>query len=337
VIARIAAAVGEAGCMPPTYSLVGDYFPKPAERTRALSVYMLAGPIASLISFVSGGWLNERYGWRATFFLAGIPALLVAVLVKMTISEPRLKADQAQSAPKEELPGMSAVLRTLWNQRSSRHLSLAIILLFTMGYGLGPWYGAFMMRSHSMQTAELGVWLGLIFGVSGMAGILVGGYVAARWFADDERGQMRLSSIMVAALVPCYIAFLLLPGKTQALLALVPLAVVCNFFFGPAFALMQRLVGDEARATALAVVMLLVNLIGMGIGPQVVGVVSDVLIPVAGIDSLRYAMLSVSLISLWAAYHFWQAGQTVKQELTAVKQGEPLYSYEPHVMAASSK
>jgi MFS family permease len=169
VVARVAAAVGEAGCMPPTYSLVGDYFPKPAERTRAVAIYMLAGPIASLVSFMAGGWLNERYSWRLTFFVMGIPALLVALLVKTTVVEPRTRADRSQS-PQRQLPRLASVLGTLWAQRSTRHLSMAIILLFTLGYGLGPWYGAFMMRSHAMHTAELGIWLGLIFGVSGFVG-----------------------------------------------------------------------------------------------------------------------------------------------------------------------
>src|SRR6266853_1651165 len=88
VLARVAAAVGESGAMPPTYSLVGDYFPEPAERTRAMAIYWLAGPLAMLISFIAGGRLNELYGWRVAFFVMGVPGLIVAALVAMTISEP---------------------------------------------------------------------------------------------------------------------------------------------------------------------------------------------------------------------------------------------------------
>jgi MFS family permease len=318
VFARIAAAIGESGCMPPTYSLLGDYFPAPAERTRAMAIYWLASPLAALISFVAGGWLNQLYGWRVTFCLMGIPALLVAILVKGTIAEPRTHGQYARVL-EWKLPRMVDVLSMLWGQRSSRHLSLAIILLFTMGLGLAPWYAAFMMRSHGMRTAELGVWLGLIFGLSGIVGILLGGYVASRWFADNERGQMRVSAAIIASLVPFFVLFLLLPKKQQALIALVPLIVVFNVFLGPTFALMQRLVAAEMRATTLAVVMLLANLIGMGIGPQVVGILSDSLTPVCGNDSLRYAMLAMSLVALWAAYHFWQVGRTVKRDLLAVE------------------
>ena len=320
VLARIAAAVGESGCMPPTYSLVGDYFPRATERTRAIAVYMLAGPLATLMSFIAGGALNARFGWRITFALLGAPAFLAAVLIKVTVTEPRATGSHAQGwVPR--LPGVSDILKVLWERRSTRHLSIAITLLFTMGFGLAPWYAAFMIRSHGMSTPELGLWLGLIFGATGALGILIGGYATSRWFVGDERGQMRLSATMIAGLVPCYVLFLLVPGRMAALISLVPLMIVFNFFCAPAFALMQRLVIDEMRATTLAVVMLLVNLIGMGVGPQVVGILSDVFALKLGADSLRYSMLMVSFIALWAAYHFWQVGTTVSEDLAAVNRG----------------
>jgi predicted MFS family arabinose efflux permease len=163
-----------------------------------------------------------------------------------------------------------------------------------------------------------GTWLGFIFGFGGIAGIALGGYVATRWFANDERAQVRLSGITIALLLPCLILFLLLPGKYSALMAMIPLAVAGNFLFGPTFALMQRLVAEEMRATLLAVVMLLANLIGMGIGPQVVGILSDLLMPIAGRDSLRYALLITSFLALWSACHFWRAGRTVREDLAAL-------------------
>lgn len=316
VVARIAAAVGESGCKPPTYSLVGDYFPGAAERTRAMSIYWLGSPLASLISFIVGGWLSERYGWRATFFIMGIPGILLAVLIRMTLKEPRSLSAVAAAAP--PVPPMAQVFATLWHRPSCRHLSIALILLFTMGMGLGPWYAAFMMRSHGMGTAELGVWLGLILGVAGIAGILLGGYIASRWFANNERGQMRMSAITVASLVPFFAAFLLLPQKHQALIAFIPLMLVFNVFFAPTYALMQRLVADDMRATTLAVVMLLANLIGMGAGPQIVGILSDLFRPSFGPQALRYAMLSMSFVALWSGYHFWKVGQSVETDLARV-------------------
>jgi MFS family permease len=310
--ARVAAGVGEAGCMPPTYSLLGDYFPGSRERMRAMTVYMLATPLALLTSFILGGWLNERYGWRVAFFFMGMPALLVTALLKLTVSETRLQSGRAAV---RVAPSIVFVLRTVWGQRSTRHLGLGIISLFTMGLGLSPWYAAFMIRSHGMSTSELGVWLGAIFGLGGILGISTGGYVVNRWFAGDERGQLRLSAVIIGSLVPCFAAFLLLAQKYQALIALVPLIIVCNFIFGPMFALLQRLVSDSIRATTLSIIMLLANLIGMGIGPQVVGLLSDLLKPLLADNSLRIAMLAMSSVSLGAAYFFWRAGDTVAEDL----------------------
>jgi predicted MFS family arabinose efflux permease len=314
VAARIAAGVGESGCMPPTYSLLGDYFPAPAERTRATAIYWLGNPISSLIGFGVGGWLSERYGWRMTFVLMGIPGLLVAVVVKLTVSEPRRNRTLV-SLP-DRLPRMTQVCGALWCQRSSRHLIAAIILLFTVGLGLAPWYGAFMMRSHGMDTAELGVWLGAIFGLGGIAGTWLGGYVASTWFADNEPAQMRLCALLIVGLVPCFALFLLLPQKQQALVALIPSSVIFVFSLGPAFALLQRSVPNGMRATTLAVVMLLANVIGMGVGPQIVGVLSDLLYSRLGADSLRYAMLAMFSVALWASYQFWQVGRTIRDALT---------------------
>jgi MFS family permease len=314
VFARMAAAVGEAGCKPPTYSLLGDYFPQPGERTRAMAVYMAGGLLSNLISFGAGGWLNDRYGWRSAFLVMGIGGLILAAIVRWTVIEPRALTDRS-TVKATPPPALRTVLSTLWHSRSCRHLSIALILLYTMGMGLTPWYAAFMIRSHGMTTGELGVALGLIFSIGGIAGALGGGYIAGRWFAQDERGQMRLSAISVACLVPCFIAFLTVPGKYQALIALTPLVVVFSIFLGPTYALMQRLVPDEMRATMMAVVMLLANLIGFGAGPQVVGLLSDWLMPRWGSDSLRYAMLAMSFVALWAGVHFWKVGGAVQEEL----------------------
>ncbi len=315
VLARVAAAVGESGCMPPTYSLVGDYFPQSAERTRAMSVYMLSDPVCTLMSFMAGGWLTEHYGWRTAFLLIGLPAPLIAALVKMTVRETRASGPR-ETAAKAGTVRTPEVLRFLWRQRGLRHLGLAIVLVYVMGVGLSPWYAAFLMRRHHIAAAELGVWLGLIFGLGGIAGTLLGGHVAARWFSDDERGQLRLSAILTAAMVPLVGVFLWLPGKVEALAALLPITLAGTYIFGPTFSLLQRLVPDEMRATSMAVVMLLANLIGMGLGPQAVGLLSDAFMPVMGGDSLRYAMMVVALVSPWAAYHFWQVGRTVDADLS---------------------
>ena len=318
LLLRIAAAVGESGCLPPTYSLVGDYFPDSAARVRGMTVFWLSGPFAALISFIAGGQINEAYGWRLTFFIAGTPALLLALLLKLTLTEPRLAVAPFVVSSVQPKIGIATALSGLWRQRSSRHLSLAIILIFAMGQGLSPWYAAFLMRSHAMNTAELGLWFGMIFGGSGLLGTLLGGYVSNRWFNGNERSQMRLGAVLVATLFPFFILFLLTSEKHIAIVALIPIAIAFSFFLGPTFALLQRLVPEGVRATSFAVLMLLANLLGMAAGPQIIGLLSDVLLPTFQEESLRYAMLSFSLLALWASYHFWQVGRTVMVDLSEV-------------------
>lgn len=326
LLVRIAASIGEAGCMPPTYSLLGDYFPAPKERTRAMSLYWLASPIAQLLSFLIGAWVNDRYGWRMAFLVMGAPAVLVAMLIMSTVTEPRVARASGRAASRPPLRYTEA-MRFLWNSKAARHLCIAIVIAFTLSIGLYPWYAAFMVRSHGMAVGELGIWLGVILGIGGTVGTLLGGYVTGARAATDERKQLKLTAALTALLMPCFLMFLLLPQTYQALTALVPLVVAFNFFVGPAFALLQRLVMDEVRATTLAVILLLANLIGMGVGAQLVGVLSDLLMPSLGKESLRYAMLVMSTLAVWAAYHFWQAGRTVKEDLAVLAHecgaGEP--------------
>lgn len=318
LFARVAAAVGEAGCKPPTYSLVGDYFPEATERTRAMSIYWMGGPLATIISFVVGGWLNELYGWRMTFLLMGIPGLVLAALVALTVREPRSSSSRPVVSD-TSAPPMRAVFALLWEQRSLRNICAALILLYTMGSGLAPWYAAVMIRSHGMGTAELGLWLGLIFGLGGIVGVILGGYVANRWFAGNETGQLKTSAVVVACFAPCFIAFVMAPNKHLAFVALTPLYAAFNFFMGPTYAVMQRLVPDAMRATMMAVVMLLVNLIGMGIGPQIVGILSDLLNPTFGEDALRFAMMIMSLVAVWSGWHFWQVTRSIREDLLAAQ------------------
>jgi MFS family permease len=316
VFARVAASVGEAGCKPPTYSLVGDYFSGTAERTRAMSIYWLAGPIAGLIAYVVGGWLNQLVGWRMTFFIIGLPGIALALLVKLTIREPR---SQDAAAP---LPPSVPINQVLWqivHRGSLRNLCIGLILIFTMFYGVSPWNMVFLMRSHGMSTAELGVWWGFLSGAAGISATLIGGYAANRWFSGDEPGQMRLSAASVASAVPFYVAFLLIGQKEWAVVLLAFWYFSLTAVAAPTFSAMQRLVPGEMRATVMALIMLFCNLIGMGLGPQAIGILSDLLRPHYGVDSLRYALFSVLILMFWAAYHFLRVAKFVRQDLEEVE------------------
>lgn len=315
--ARVAAAIGEAGCKPPTYSLIGDYFPGAVERTRAMSIYWLASPLAGLIAFVVGGWLNDLVGWRLTFLIMGVPGILLAILVKLTLHEPRRDAMRAADASAVVVPPIRSTFAALWRQPSARNLSIGLVLFYVVGYGLGPWITVFLIRIHGMGVGEMGLLLGLATGILGVFGVLLGGYLSSRWFAHSEALQMRVTAIAIALLVPCLGAFLLLPSKTFVLMALIPYYIVLYFFYAPTYTLLQRLVTDRRRAVTLAIVSMLSHLVGMGLGPQLIGILSDQLRPEYGVESLRYAMLAVSLVALWSGFHFWRTARTVAEDIEA--------------------
>ncbi len=194
-------------------------------------------------------------------------------------------------------------------------------MIYLMSFGLSPWYAAFMIRRFGMSTAELGVWLGLIVSFAGTAGVLLGGYVAGRWFAHDERNQLRICAADCGTRAAASPSFSSVPRKHEALIALlVPLVMGMNFFFGPVYALLQRRrARSDAGHDVGRGVMLFANLIGMGLGPQLVGILSDTLAPSQGVDSLRYAMLIISCVALWGSYHLWRVGASVGEDLLAAE------------------
>jgi hypothetical protein len=164
-----------------------------------------------------------------------------------------------------------------------------------------------------MSTADLGMWLGGIFGFGGAVGMIMGGFGASFLFPANERAQMRACAVALAFLVPIGAAFLFAADGRTALLWLIPFIAISSSFFGPGFALLQMLVPANMRATTLALVLLLSNFIGMGVGPESVGIISDVLKPHLGDDSLRWAMLILTSTSLLAAYSFWKVGDCLAE------------------------
>ncbi len=321
-LARIGVGIGEAACTPPAVSLLSDYFP-PERRGTALSILALGVPFGIMIGYLAGGWVNQYFGWRKAFFVVGLPGLVLALILRLTLREPpRGHAEGLPASGRStEAEPLSDVLRFLWKLRSFRHLSLGAALYAFCGYGSLAFVPAFMMRVHGMtNTAELGLWLGLISGVFLGVGTFLGGVLSDRLAArkKDMRWYMWLSAGATLLGIPFTFLFYLWPEGRTALLLSIPGSILGPMWLGPTGAMTQGLVKLRMRATAYAILLFIINLIGLGLGPQAVGLMSDLLTPAYGKEAVRYALLSIVVTgSVWGAIHYLLAARTLREDLTA--------------------
>ena len=311
--ARIGVGVGEAGCSPPAHSMIADYFPA-ENRATALGIYSLGIPVGILFGFLAGGWLNEFFGWRVAFFVVGIPGLILAVLVRFTLAEPTRGMAEGRVDSGEQ-PGVMETFRFMWRKKSFRHLAFGGALTAFVGYGLVTWVPSFLVRSHGMETGEIGTWLGLILGIPGGIGIAAGGWMADKLGSRDTRWYLWVVSVALLIGAPFAFGVYLSDSALAALLFLIVPVALGNFYQATTFSQTQGLATLRMRAVAAAVLLFIINIIGLGAGPQAVGIVSDLLSKSYGQDSLRYSLLIFSFFNIWSAYHFYVAGKYLGNEL----------------------
>jgi MFS family permease len=312
-LARVGVGVGEAACSPPAHSLLADYFP-PHRRATALGIYSMGIYVGILLGFVLGGWVNQLFGWRQAFLVVGLPGLALAVVVRLTVREPARGTWELASAG-VPVESTREVLRFVWALRSFRHMAFAAALHSFAGYGAATWGPAFLIRVHGMETGAIGTWLGLITGIGGASGALLGGVLADRLGTRDRRWSLWIPAIASVVEVPFWLAFLLLPEPVSALLWFIPAVIAGAMWLGPVLAMTQGLVRPHMRALASALLLFVINLIGLGMGPQVVGILNDLLAGTFGTAAVRYSLLLVAAMNLWAATHFALATRSLRADL----------------------
>lgn len=317
-LARVGVGVGEAGAAPPSQALVAEYFP-PEKRGFALGVLYLYIPLGFLVGFASGGWLNEFFGWRTAFLVLGVPGVLVAVLLKLTLREP------TRAAPAHATPTLRSTAAHFWRHGALRHLPLAGALHGMGAFAATVWLPAYFQRVHGMTSGEAGTWMAVAYGVGGGIGVLVGGALADR--AANKTGDQRWYAWCAAAALtltlPFAVASYLADDALPAVAFLIVATVFGHVHLGPLVAMIQNLAGARRRAVAAAFYLFLVNLVSMGLGPVIVGRASDVFGASLGNDALRYSLLAVvGVTTAWAVVHFLLAARTLRGDLARVKAAE---------------
>ena len=317
LLARIGVSVGEAGGTPPAHSLISDYF-APARRGRAMAVYAVGTPIGILMGLAGGGWINQAFGWRPAFFIVGFPGVLIAILFFLTVHEPTRGA-QDGILSNQPLPSTMDAFRYLWRLKTLRYLSLAVACHALNAYGIQQWNPSYLIRTFGIGTREAGLDLGLIIGVAGTIGVLTGGIVTDWLGKHDLRWYIWIPAISIAIAIPFYFAVFLSHSASQALAFYLGPALLSSLFTGPAFATVQALVPPRMRALAASVFLFIINIVGLGIGPQTIGILSDLLHHVAGVNSLRYALISVVFIEFASVFFFLRAARTIVAETHAAR------------------
>lgn len=316
-ISRIGGAVGEAGCTPTAHSLIADYFPL-SRRATAIAIYSIGGPIGTMLGLILGGWINDMSNWRTALLVVGLPGVLLAVVILLVMREPvRGATDEAapSASAREKAPDLMGTLRLLWSRKCFRHMAMGVGLYAFGASAKVAFAPAFLMRSHGLTASEAGGALGLVVGISGIAGTLAGGILGDVLGKADKRWYLWLPGIALFLAAPSLVISFLAPGTGMSLGFLIPSYGLGILFIAPTFAMTQALVDPRSRAMASAVLMASMFIIGNSFGPTIVGAVSDYLVPTMGKDSLRWALSLTALTNLWGVFHYFRAAHFLRADL----------------------
>jgi predicted MFS family arabinose efflux permease len=287
--------------------------------------------VGSAAGLYIGGNMVAEFGWRAVFFIVGLPGILIAVILWLTVREPpRGFSDPGHVVA--EPPPFWQVLRRLWSKKSFRHLALAAGLHAFVSYGVSNFYRPFFSRVHDMSAAEVGTWLAFLVAVGGIVGTIGGGTISDRLFSrkPDARYYLWVPAATLFIVAPFGLVVYSIDHKHAALWMLMPYVALTAAYLGPSIAVTHRLVGLRERALAAALLLLILNLIGLGLGPMFTGWLSDMFrimfveqgMPAkqALAQGLQWGILVTVFINLWAGVHYMLAGRTLNQDIALGEQ-----------------
>ncbi|MFT3727073.1 MAG: MFS transporter [Terricaulis sp.] len=352
--ARIGVGIGEAACTPPSHSVIGDYFPS-GKRATALAIYALGIPIGTMIAAIGGGWLVENghqffdwlaptfsalgvtnhlgnpdqvAGWRSVFLILGLPGLLAALLLQITVKEP------PRSGAATEAPSFGETLKELMRKPSFWHIAMAGALVSFVGYGTSQFLVSYAVRNYGVSISQASGALGLVAGISVAIGTFAGGFISDAFQKRRPTIACWLPGLGLLVALPIYLRSFGAPDFEDSFKYLLIAPVFHYLYLGPMYAVTQSVVQPRMRATAIAILLLVVNLIGYGLGPPLVGALSDFLagqeLTPSGLTieackgigehpaacgpamamGLRHAMMGAVAVLAWPMVHFFLAART---------------------------
>lgn len=341
---RIGVGIGDAGFVTPVASLIGDHYPM-GKRASAMSIIWLGAPIGVICGSTLGGWMAEHVSWRASFFAIGTPALAVAVLAFLTLREPPRGMSDAFAPVRGAPPPTWTVLRFVFAKRSMCHILAGCALAATAMNGIGQFIGQFLIRNFHLGFAGAGRLIGTIAVIGMASGLALGGFGVDWAGRTDKRWYVWGPALGLAFAAPLFILGFNQPTVAWTVVVLILAHAAMFLYYTPTLAMAQNMVGADMRASSAFVVSLVLGLVGIGLGPTLLGILSDryaahefalgayaTMCPGgrapagsaaslmdacsnASAHGIKYALMTLSLLCFWAAAHYVLAARSLRRDL----------------------
>jgi len=307
LLARMGVGVAESGASPISLSLIGDFFPQ-RERATAVGVLMFGGGTGAALAAMAGGYIAATYGWRMTCFFAGIPGVLLAILVLATLNEPRRKSADVAS----QVFTVSETVEFILARRSLVHLMVASPLASAATASMSAWLASMLMRTHGLNIRQAGDTMA-VFGLFSAVGSMSGGLLSDRLSAGSGSRRVNLAALFVGLMIPVMVGAMLLASTGLAIFFSLVVGLLSVAIYPICFGSILNLVKPRMRGLTFGSVQVMSILIGIGMGPFLVGLISDL---IGGPNSLRYALLLVNCIAYgWSCLHFLLARRGLLADL----------------------
>ena len=303
---RMGVGFGEAGGSPPSYSLISDYFP-PEKRGTALAIYSLGVPLGSMIGAFAGGKIAVAYGWRTAFIAVGLPGIVLAVLLLLLVREPRrggldaLAEGATEHAP---APPLFEAIAAFFANRTLVLTAVSSACSAFVAYAALVWNPQFLETVKGMSAGDVATYYALVLGVTGMIGTFGSGWLVDRLSQKDRRWFAWLPALAFLISIPFWFGMLWAPTWQLALLFLAGPMLLNNVYLSPAITVVQNAVPPARRTMTGAILLFVLNIVGLGVGPVYVGWVADKMAPTVGDNGLAYGYAAViPFILLTVAAH----------------------------------
>ncbi len=314
VLTRVGIGAADAGGQPCSVSIISDLYPT-QRRASAVAIFFVGVPLGMASGFIVGAIVAGQLGWRTAFYVAAAPGVLLTILLLLLVKEPKRGASDGLQESKDNAPPLSETFAFMRSQKSLVYLMAASVLVTASSSAMMSWIGSLLVRVHGLSLENVGMLTGLCMGGFGAIGTIVFGWVADRQGAKDMRNQPRMMAIAAAVIAISGTAVSLLPTVLGAAISLALFASMVAGLNGPTYALTQSLVKVRMRGTSMSTLVVLLNLIGVGVGPALAGILSDQFAAAFGAESVRWAMVCVLMMNIPAVVLFVRCAHTIQDDL----------------------